>query len=210
MTPLLVLRWLARILAALVVVAALAVGAVAARVWWVARQDDHPRSDALVVLGASQYDGRPSQVFRSRLEHARQLYAAGVAARIVTVGGKQPADRFTEAAAGADWLAGHGVPRAALVVVPDGRDTLGSLRAVHAAFRAHAWTSAVLVTDPWHSLRARAMARDLGLHADTSPSRSGPAVASRSTELRYIARETAAYLYYAAFHDDAEHYAGAV
>ena len=59
----------------------------AARVWWVARQDDRPRSDAIVVLGASQFDGRPSKVFRARLDHAKQLYDAGVAPRVVTLGG---------------------------------------------------------------------------------------------------------------------------
>jgi uncharacterized SAM-binding protein YcdF (DUF218 family) len=162
------------------------------------------------VLGASQFDGRPSRAFQARLEHAKQLYDARVARRIVTVGGKQPADRFTEAAAGASWLADHGVPRSALVVVPEGSDTLGSLRAVDTVFASHGWKTAVVVTDPWHALRSRTMARDLGIHAETSPTRSGPAVQSRSTEGRYITRESLAYLYYVVFHDDTEHYAGAV
>ena len=98
-----------RILAALVLTVVAIVGGTAARVWWVARQDDRPRSDAIVVLGASQFDGRPSPVFKARLDHAKNLYDAGVAPRIVTVGGGAPGDRFTEARAGARYLRDKGV-----------------------------------------------------------------------------------------------------
>ena len=94
--------------------------------------------------------------------------------------------------------------------MPTGRDTLRSLRAVDAEFKAKRWHSAVLVTDPWHSLRTRTMARDLGIRAYTSPERTGPAVASRSVEIRYIARETEAYIYYKIFHNDNEHSAGVI
>jgi uncharacterized SAM-binding protein YcdF (DUF218 family) len=94
--------------------------------------------------------------------------------------------------------------------VQTGRDTLRSLRAVKVAFTAHGWRSAVLVTDPWHELRARTMARDLHLSAVTSPERSGPANASRTVELRYITRETEAYIYYEIFHNDSEHAAGVI
>ena len=170
----------------------------AARVWWVARQDDRGKADAIVVLGASQFDGRPSAVFRARLDHAKTLYDEGVAPRIVTVGGGRPGDRFTEAEAGANYLKGKGVE--AVVAVGTGSDTLRSLKAVDARFEREGWHTAVLVTDPWHSLRSRRMAQDLGIKASTSPSRSGPAVGSRSTEVRYVARETAAYLYYRVFH----------
>jgi uncharacterized SAM-binding protein YcdF (DUF218 family) len=186
------------------------IGYVAADIWWVARQDHHPRSDAIVVLGASQYNGTPSPVFAARLEHARLLYDEHVAPYIVTVGGKQPGDAYTEAAAGAKYLQSHGVPSSALIAVQTGRDTLRSLRAVHGLFGTRGWQTAVLVTDPWHELRSRTMADDLGMTAYTSPERSGPAVASRSVEARYIARETEAYIYYQIFHDDNEHSAGVI
>ncbi len=187
-----------RILALLVLLPVLVLGGTAARVWWVARQDDRPRSDAIIVLGASQFDGRPSAVFKARLDHAKELYDDGVAPRIVTVGGGRPGDRFTEAEAGARYLRQRGVSR--VVAIGEGSDTLRSLKAADARFEKEGWTSAVLVTDPWHSLRSRRMAQDLGLKAATSPARTGPANASRSTELRYVARETAAYLYYRVFH----------
>ena len=191
-----------RILAAVVLLPVLVFLGTATRVWWVARHDSHPRSDAIVVLGASQFDGRPSTVYRSRLDHALHLWEQGVAPRIVTVGGGRRGDRFTEAAAGARYLTEHGVT--AVVAVPEGSDTLQSLKAVDKAFEARGWHSAVIVTDPWHSLRSRRMAQDLGIAAHTSPTRSGPAVRTRGTEFRYISRETAAYLYYRLFHRSSE------
>lgn len=186
-------RWFRRLLALLLLGGLLVVGGTAASIWWVARQDDRPDSDAIVVLGASQFDGRPSSVFEARLEHAKRLYDAGVAPRVVTVGGGAPGDRTTEAASGARYLQARGVQALA---VAEGRDTLQSLRAVDRLFDDRGWRSAVVVTDPWHALRSRTIARDLGLAAQTSPTRAGPSVRTRETQLRYIARETAAYLYY--------------
>lgn len=185
-----------------VLAAVVGYGAAAAAVWRTAQLDQRGRADAIVVLGASQYDGRPSAIFAARLAHAKTLYDARVAPRIVTVGGKLPADRFTEAGAGASWLAQHGVPAGAVLPVPTGRDTLASLRAVDALLRGRGWRRVVLVSDPWHMLRARRMASDLGLIAEISPVRSGPVVQTRATELRYVAREAAAYLYYRVFHSD--------
>jgi uncharacterized SAM-binding protein YcdF (DUF218 family) len=187
-----------RLIAAIVLSMVAVLLGTAARVWWVARQDERPAADAIVVLGASQFDGRPSAVFRSRLDHATLLFRAGVAPRVVTVGGGAPGDRFTEADAGAIYLRSHGVTDVLPVGV--GRDTLQSLRALKVEMTRHGWHSVVIVTDPWHSLRSRRMAQDLGLTAHTSPTRSGPAVASRETEAWYVARETAAYLYYRIFH----------
>lgn len=210
MTPLAWFRWARRITLVLVLLVVGYVGSVAVHIWWVAREDQHPHVDAIVVLGASQYNGVPSPDFAARLSHAVVLYNEGVASTIVTVGGKQPGDNYTEAESGAAYLHQHGVPRHALVALQTGRDTLRSLQAVKAAFGDHDWHTAVIVTDPWHCLRARTMARDLGIAADTSPERDGPAVASRSVEFRYIARETEAYIYYEIFHDDNEHSAGVI
>ena len=190
------LRWSLRGAAAVVVLVALVVGATAVRVWQVARLDSRARVDAIVVLGASQFDGRPSPIFRARLDHAHTLYEDGVAPVVVTVGGNQQGDRFTEAAAGARYLRDEGVPADAVAEVAEGSDTIGSLRAVADLARERSWDRVVLVTDPWHSFRARAMAGDVGLTARTSPARSGPVVRGRSREVRYILRETAAYLYY--------------
>ena len=102
----------------------------AGRIWWVARHDDRPTSDAIVVLGASQFNGRPSPVLEARLDHALDLYNGDVAPVVVTVGGSRPGDRYTEGNAGRRWLVDHGVCAADAVAVEKGADTLDSLRAV--------------------------------------------------------------------------------
>ena len=180
-------------MSAVVLLVVLVVAGTATSVWWVARQDDRPVSDVIIVLGASQFDGRPSSVFKARLQHARALFEAGVAPRVLTVGGGAPGDRTTEGAAGAAFLAERDVRATA---VPQGRNTLDSLKAAEVVMAKNGWGTAVLVTDPWHSLRSRTMARDQGIDAQTSPTRAGPSVRTRSVQARYIARETAAYLYY--------------
>lgn len=185
----------------MVVLAVVAVAVTAFRVWHAGRQDARPRSDAIVVLGSAQYNGRPSAVLGARLDHAAALWKTGAAPRIITVGGGLTGDTFTEAEAGTDYLRRYGLPAADIVTIGEGSDTLRELRAATALMQQRGWRSAVIVTDPWHSLRARRMATDLGLHAVTSPTRSGPAVQDRTTEVRYIGRETAAYLFYLAFGD---------
>jgi vancomycin permeability regulator SanA len=144
------------------------------RVWSVARQDDRTHSDAIIVLGAAQFNGRPSPVLEWRLLHALKLYQEGVASHIVTVGGNQPGDRYTEAHAGKDWLNEHGVPLMALDAVPTGGDTLQSI-----------------VTDPWHSLRSVTMARDNGIEAVTSPTRGGPKAAGTPRRITSSGRPAA-------------------
>ncbi|WP_018655012.1 YdcF family protein [Actinomadura flavalba] len=170
------------------------------RVWYQARQDERPKSDAIVVLGAAQYNGVPSPTLKWRLQHALDLWRDGVAPRIVTVGGKAPGDNFTEAESGRRWLIQRGgVPADKVVAVPDGRDTLQSFQALGPVFERHRWSSAVLVTDPWHGLRSKRMARDYGIEAAASPTRSGPSVQTRETQFHYIVRETGGYLSYVFF-----------
>lgn len=176
-------------------------GVTAFRVWRVARMDQRAKVDAIVVLGAAQFDGRPSPVFTARLRQALELYEDGVAKRVVTVGGSRPGDRFTEAEAGARWLQVRKVPKSALIVVGEGSNTLESLTAAVSPLVQASVLSVVLVTDPWHSLRSRSIAQDLGFRTQVSPARSGPAVRTRATQARYIARESAGYLFYRIFGD---------
>lgn len=188
--------WPVRVVVGAVLVAVFLVGGTALRVWYVARADDRRAADAVVVLGAAQYDGEPSSVLAARLRHAQALYDDGLAPRIVTTGGSRAGDAYTEAEAGRRYLISRGVPPSAVVAVGEGSDTLGSLRAAGALAERDGWSSALVVSDPWHSLRARTMARDSGLQAWTSPTRSGPVVQTRETQARYIVRETAALLFY--------------
>jgi uncharacterized SAM-binding protein YcdF (DUF218 family) len=197
-----VLRLLLRLVSAVVVLGLLVVGGTAVSIWWTARADDRTPTDAIVVLGASQFDGRPSSVLEARLEHARRLYEQDVAPVVVTVGGSQEGDRFTEAQAGANYLQERGVDE--VVAVGEGRNTQASLEAVARVFEERGWSSATIVTDPWHTLRSRAIALDVGLDARASPTRAGPSVRTRGTQVRYILRETGAYLYYRTFGESAE------
>ena len=194
------LRLAIKTVASLVTLALLVLAVTAGLVWWTARADDRRVSDAIVVLGAAQFDGRPSSVFTARLVHARNLWREDVAPRIITVGGNQAGDRFTEASAGERWLVDHGVPARRIVAVPTGSDTLSSLSAVQERMARRGWSTAVIVTDPWHALRAGSMASDRGIDAVLSPTRRGPSVRQRSTQIRYIGRESFGYLYWKVFH----------
>lgn len=197
-------RWLLRLVLGLVLVAALVVGGTGFRVWQVARVDDRSDADVIVVLGAAQYNGEPSDFLAARLDHGARLWRAGVAPVIVTVGGALPGDAYTEAEAGRRYLLSYGIPADVVVAVGEGSDTLSSVRAVAARGKAAGWSSAVIVSDPGHSLRARTMARDTGLDVQVSPTRSGPVVQTRQIQVRYIVRETAALVYYKLTHGSAE------
>ncbi|GLY83087.1 YdcF family protein [Actinoallomurus iriomotensis] len=189
-------RWVVRIfflIVAIVVGTPLAAGFY---VWYVAREDVRTHSDAIIVLGATQNNGVPGDVLEWRLRHALTLYKEGVASHILTVGGNQPGDHYTEAGTGKTWLNEHGVPASRLVAVPTGKDTLQSMVAAGKEFRKLHWQTAVIVTDPPHELRSRTMARANGINAVTSPTRSGPMVYSRDTQVQYIVREAGGYLYF--------------
>ncbi|WP_460363194.1 YdcF family protein [Actinocorallia lasiicapitis] len=190
------LVWTGRLLFVVVAVCVLTPATVGWRVWYEARQDHHPKSDAIIVLGAAQYNGVPSDYLRARLDHALELYREGVAPVIVTVGGKQMGDRTTEAASGEVYLTGKGVPAGSVVALETGSDTLTSMKAVGKEYRTRGWKTGVVVTDPWHSLRSDKMARDNGIRAVSSPTRSGPSVQTRDTQFHSIVRETGGYLYY--------------
>ncbi|UGT45260.1 YdcF family protein [Nocardia yamanashiensis] len=198
------LRWARRLLAGALLMALLVVCGTAVRVWQVARISDYAKADAIVVLGAAQYDGTPSSVFEARLDQAGKLFKKGIAPLVVTVGGKQVGDNYTEAASGKSYLREQGVPGDSILAVETGSDTLQSVEAVSKALLARGKTSVVLVSDPWHSLRTRTMARDAGLAAWTAPTRTGPAVYTRESQAHGIFRETFALLWYQLSHYSAD------
>ena len=144
------------------------------QVWSAARSDGARPADAIVVLGAAQYDGRPSPVLRARLDHAAGLYAKGIAPTVVVTGGRADGDRFTEASASARYLHTRGVPDEAILREVDGRNSWESLAASARFLKRRGITDVVLVSDPFHAARIKAMAKDLGLDAATSPTRTSP------------------------------------
>ena len=144
------------------------------RIWDVGNHDDRQSADAIVVLGAAQYDGRPSPVFRARLDHAVDLYESGVARYLVVTGGKAQGDRTTEGAAARAFALSRGVPAAAILLEDRSRTTLESLRGVATLLRDHDLGSAVFVSDRTHMLRVLRIARDEGITAYGSPTATSP------------------------------------
>ncbi len=144
------------------------------QVWRAARSDDQRRSQAIIVLGAAQYNGRPSPDFRARLDHAADLFHRRVAPLVVVTGGKQPGDRFTESAAGADYLHGRGVPDTSIERESTSHNSFESLAASARFLRPQRIRRVVLVSDPFHSLRIQLIAGEVGFDAVTSPTRTSP------------------------------------
>lgn len=153
------------------------------------RTDGATTADAVIVLGAAQYNGRPSPVLQQRLDHALELYEADLAPTIVLTGGRQEGDRFTEATAGYNYLREQGVPDEALLKEVDGTSTWESLSASARFLIARDMTKVVLVTDGYHAMRVGSIADDLGLDAAVSPV---DGLLSRASELQHLARETIA------------------
>jgi uncharacterized SAM-binding protein YcdF (DUF218 family) len=144
------------------------------QVWRAADDDDRTKTQAIIVLGAAQYDGRPTDVFKARLDHAAALWHQGVAPRIVVTGGKQPGDRFPEAGAGAAYLHQLGVPDARILRETTSRSSWESLAASARFLQDEGIHEVTLVSDPFHSLRIRLIAEELGFDAHTSPTRTSP------------------------------------
>jgi vancomycin permeability regulator SanA len=178
-----------RIAVVVAVLLVLYVGVTFVQVYRASRHDGARKADAIIVLGAAQYNGRPSPVLRDRLDHALELYRAGFAEEILLTGGRQAGDRFTEATTGYNYLRNEGVPDAALLKEVDGTSTWDSLSAAARILRERHETDVILVTDGYHSLRVNAIADDLGLDASVSPSRNRLSAAS---EARQLTRETVA------------------
>lgn len=154
------------------------------------RRDERQRADAIIVLGAAQYNGHPSPVFKARLDHARDLYRAGLANLIVVTGGIVEGDRVSEGTAGQQYLVGAGVPVDSVVREP-GRTTAMSMDSVASFLRTRNMTHVLLVSDPFHLARLHLEAWRLGLDAYTSPTRTSPISRSFATELGYLLAEAA-------------------
>ena len=166
------------------------------RIWWTGTHAKAERSDAIVVMGAAQFNGRPSPVLEARLRRAISVYEAHYSTRIITVGAGAPGDRTTEAEASKLWLIDAGVPDDAVTALARGRDTLQSIVAVERYLQTNHLRTILIVTDDWHCLRAETMARDHGLIPSCAPVTSGPTKSFDGGSVRYLIRETGAYLAY--------------
>ena len=160
------------------------------QVWLAARNDQARPAQAIVVFGTAQYNGVPSPVLAARLDHAIELYQRELAPVIVVTGGNQPGDEFTEATASANYLIQRGVPDQDVLREVSGTSSWQSLAAAANFLEDRQIGEVLLVSDPFHSLRIRAMAAELGLDGHSSPTKTSPI--RGMTEARYMARETVA------------------
>ena len=184
--PVRIVRGLVKL--ALVLVAGWALCVASIHLW--GRRNETPKSDAIVVLGAAQYDGRPSPVLKARLDHAIALYERGVAPVLIMTGGQAPGDTVSEAVVGRRYAIRAGVPAAAVLTERGGMTTVESMEAVSRLMGSREMKTAVLVSDPFHMLRLKLLARQVGIRGYTSPTRTSPISRNRAEERKHLIRES--------------------
>jgi uncharacterized SAM-binding protein YcdF (DUF218 family) len=153
------------------------------------QRDQRRPVDAIIVLGAAQYNGRPSPVLRARLDHAVELYREGYSPLIVVTGGVGRGDTTSEALVGRRYIVAREVPDDAVIAQPVGRSTRSSMSAVGRWLRGRGLRRVLLVSDPFHMFRLRLEARRVALEAYTSPTESSPISDNPVLELRYLLAE---------------------
>ena len=156
------------------------------QVWSTGRSDEARAVDAIVVMGAAQYDGRPSPQLEARLDHVVDLWPNGNAPLVVVTGGNRPGDRFTEAEASASYLEEAGIPESAILQEGEGTSSYESLQGVESLLAARGLDSVLIVTDPYHALRSKLIAEEVGLTAYVSPTPSSVVTGTNAVE-RHLA-----------------------
>lgn len=174
---------------AVVIVFATWLVSVSAVVMWSKRDEARP-AQAIVVLGAAQYAGKPSPVLRARLDHALDLWNRRLASVLILTGGTGAGDTTSEAAVGRTYVRRHGVPDSAILEENEGRTTSESMRAVAGMLEVRGLQSALLVSDPFHMLRLRILARRFGFTPYTSPTQTSPISPNREERWKYIFSES--------------------
>lgn len=185
-------RFLSRFLGTLVAIALIWIGAV---YWMVSRQadtDESRQADAIVVFGAAEYAGRPSPVYRARLDHAYTLFKEGMAPLIITTGGGAQDPRFTEGGVGRDYLVSRGVPDRNVIAETLSSDTSQSASRVATILRANGLRSCIAVSDGYHMFRVKQMLNREGITAYASP-RPDSRLPSRWERFRLKLREVVSY-----------------
>ncbi|MGA2522045.1 MAG: YdcF family protein [Acidimicrobiales bacterium] len=179
-------RWVLQRLLIIVIVLGGYLGVTAVQVWLTSRHDDPRPVQAIVVMGAAQYDGVPSPDLVSRLQDAQRLWGKD-ANQIVVTGSKQAGDTYTEAEASAAWLTQHGVPADDIIQV-GGNDTWASLSLAATALHKQGEDKVLIATDGFHEDRCLAIASSLGLQAWPVPATGSPI--SGLSSVPYFAKET--------------------
>ncbi len=172
-----------------VILIALGWAAVVVAVAVQAAHDQATGADAIAVLGAAQYNGRPSPVFRARLDHAATLYQRGLAPTVLVTGGVGARDTLNEANVGRSYLVRLGIPDDAVIPLAGGHDTFSSIDQVRRWFDGRDSRRVLLVSDGFHMLRLQIIARRLGLTPYTSPAAGSPIHANVRRNTGYLFAE---------------------
>ena len=183
------LRRLVRLLTWLLVAVVVYLAVTAVQVWLTGQKYEPRRADAIVVMGAAQYDGTPTNVFASRLDEANLLWDQGDATTVMVTGGKEKGDAYTEAEAGAAFLEARGVP-ARDILEAGGNDSWANLSDAAAELVPRGMTSVLMVTDKFHEDRSMAIASDVGLMPYPTPTLSSPI--QRFSAIPFYGKETVA------------------
>jgi uncharacterized SAM-binding protein YcdF (DUF218 family) len=158
--------------------------------------DERQVADAIVVLGASQWNGMPSPVFEARLLHSYDLYNQGYAKHIILTGGIGDGELISESQVGKEYLAQKDIPEDSIFIEEIGRTSLQSLEQAHIILEEQNFNSILLVSDRFHMMRLHNMASDLGLTVYMSPTPYSPIERYSLTELKHILRESVVYFLY--------------
>src|SRR5918999_2176405 len=154
------------------------------------KRDEAQAADAIVVLGAAQYVGRPSPVLRARVDHAVALWRRGLAPTLILTGGTGVGDTTSEAAVARKYAMSRGVPDRAIVVEIKGRTTSETMPAVARIMEDREQNSVILVSDPFHMLRLSILARRHGLEPYTSPTQTSPITSNPEEHWKYMVSES--------------------
>lgn len=184
-------RWVIALSAIILLVVLLVFGFMAA-IYIQARNDEARQVDAIVVMGAAQFNGRPSEVLSARLDHALTLYQQGYAPVIIVTGGKMEGDVYTEAGTSEQYLLDRGVPQHAILMEDEGSDTWASMQGVARVVRSREIESVLIVSDGFHLYRSERMAEAVGLDAYSSAAPDSPIRKWSGNEFSYVIRETGA------------------
>ena len=180
------------VLASVLIAMVVGVIGLMAAIYIQARNDEARQVDAIVVMGAAQYNGRPSEVLSARLDHALHLYDQGYAPLIIVTGGNMPGDVYTEAEVSEQYLLDRGVPQQAILMENEGRDTWDSMQGVAEVAEGRDIDSVLIVSDGFHLFRSERMANKVGFDSYSSAAPDSPIRPGSGNEFSYIIRETGA------------------
>lgn len=193
------MRMILKLLASLIFIFFLLFGFLISRIYFFSNSDEAQTAEAIVVLGASQWNGKPSPLFKSRLDHALFLYRDNISQKIILTGGISKNEKISESQVGKTYLKNRGVPDRDIFIEEVGRTSLQSLKEVVKILNYSNLESVILVSDGFHEMRLKKMAKDLGIAAFSSPVADGPLKNNKMAEFKYVLREGVVYILYLLF-----------